>query len=455
MNLLKTNPDYQADMNVMLISLSALMIFLSPLAYSENIPSPLSANSIQKSTPAEDSNPDCDVSNCRQVQSANFRNAPLGTRISDALTRQDREAAVDILDHENLLLNDEMNLLFLAGRKKEAANNAFTLMERSSLDESLYEQAAPILLANSQASGIKSTLYAFESYNAINTEASTTGQQMGRLTVDFSLYRETRDNLNTAKLTGLPNENGGKIGLYQVGDSYINTLKIHYSQALNTQTGISINHHHQVGSRLLLDTQIAYNQVATENEALRIMGRNNRVSFTGTYNLGNANQWLIEGAYNQYYSIDGQKLGSGNLLTSTLNHEISRVHPALHAHITGTLNKFNIADQVLTGITARLIPAREMNNAAYFMPQNVSEIAAYASLGDATNSRLPAHDLEYFFELGVFDNSATGPGWRANVGLAGRVMGSDRLRLHMRYDQSPSGQGFSSFEAGMAYLMFY
>jgi len=444
-----------ANINHMLKSLPALMIFLAPLAYSEDIPLSTGTSSIQISTPANVSNLDCEEANCHQKQSTYLRNAPLGTRISDALTRQDREAAVDILDHENVLLNDEMNLLNLAGRKKEAADIAFTLMERSSLDESLYEQAAPILLANSRASGINSTFYAFESYNANNTEASSTGHKMGRLTVDFSLHRETRDNLNSARLTGLANESGGEIGFHQAGDSYINMLKFQYSQVFNTQTGFSIAHQHQLGSRLLLDTQVAYNQVATENEALRMMGRNNRVSMAGTYNLDNASQWHMEDAYNQYYTIDGQELGSGNLLTTTLSHEFSRVHPALHAHITATLNKFNIVDQQLSGFAASLIPAGETNNAAYFMPQDVSEIAAYASLGEATDSRLPAHDLEYFFEIGVFDNPTTGPGWRANAGLAGRVLGTDRLRLHMRYDQSPSGQGFSSFEAGVAYLMFY
>lgn len=462
------NP-FHSDMNKMLKCLLVLTFLVAPFAYGEDskLQTPAGStlneklqtgskdNGAQKSTQDPDENPECSGTHCGELKSSYRHNTPLGARISDALTRQDREAAVDILDHENVLLNDEMNLLYLAGRKKEAADIAFTLMERSSLDESLYEQAAPILLANSRASGIKSTFYAFESYNAINTQANATGYQLGRLTVDFSLHRETRDNLNTAKLSGLSNESGGEVAFHQTGDSYINTFKFQYSQALNTQTGISLDHQHQIGSRLLMNTQLAYNQVATENEALRMMGRNNRVSLAGTYNLDNANQWLVEGAYNQYYTIDGQDLGSGNLLTSTLNHEISRVHPALHAHITATLNKFNIADQVLSGYAARLIPAGETNNAAYFMPQEVSEIAAYASLGDATDSRLPAHDLEYFFELGVFDNPATGPGWRANAGLAGRVLGTDKLRLHLRYDQSPSGQGFSSFEAGVAYLMFY
>lgn len=455
MNLPRITSKFPANINHMLKSLPALMIFLAPLAYSEDIPLSTGTSSIQISTPANASNLDCEEANCQQKQSTYLRNAPLGTRISDALARQDREAAVEILDHENVLLNDGMNLLNLAGRKNEAADIAFTLMERSSLDESLYEQAAPILLANSRATGINSRFYSFKSYNAANTEVNSSGHQMGRLTLDFSLHRETRDNLNTAKLTGLTNESGGEIGFHQAGDSYINTLKFQYSQALNTQTGFSIEHQHQVGSRLLLDTQVACNQVATENEALRIMGRNNRASLAGTYNLDNANQWHVEGAYNQYFTIDGQELGSGNLLTSTLSHEISRAHPALHARITGTLNKFNIADQQLSGFAASLIPAGETNNAAYFMPQDVSEIAAYASLGDATDIRLPAHDLEYFFELGVFDNPTTGPGWRANAGLAGRVLGTDRLRLHMRYDQSPSGQGFSNFEAGVAYLMFY
>jgi hypothetical protein len=388
-------------------------------------------------------------------QYAKQQNVPLGARISDALTRQDREAAADILEHERISLNEEMNLLYLAGRKNEAADIAYILMDRASLDESLYEQAAPILLANVRTSGVMTTFHAFDSYSGINTEISTTGHPVGRLKLDLSFHQETRNNVDTALLTSAPNESGGEIALHQNGDSYVNTLKLQSSQSLNTQTGVSLKHQHQIGSRLKLDTLLAFNQMATENAALRIIGRSNQIALESSYTLDRFNQWILEGRYHQYQSIDGQELGSGNLLTSTLSHELSGVHPALRMRVTGTWSQFKVAEQTLSGKAASLIPAGEPNTAAYFMPQNVSEIAAYISIGDATENKLPARSLEYVGEIGVFDNPASGPGWRASAGLAGRIMGADRLHMFMRYDQSPSGQGFSSLQAGIAYLLFY
>ena len=380
---------------------------------------------------------------------------PLGARISDALTRQDREAAADILEHERILLNDEMNLLYLAGRKNEAADIAFVLMDRASQDESLYEQAAPILMANARASGVMTTFAAFDSYSAINTEISTSGHQVGRLKLDLSFHQTTRNNVDTTLLASAPDERGGEISLRQSGDSYVNTLKLQSSQALNTQTGISLNHQHQIGSRLKLDTLLAFNQTATENAALRIIGRSDQISLENSYTLDQHNQWILSGGYKRYQSIDGQELGSGNLLSSTLSHEMSGVHPALRTRVTGTWSQYRVAEQALTGKAASLIPAGEPNTAAYFMPQDVSEIAAYASIGDATDNRVPARSLEYLGEVGIFDNPVTGPGWRASAGLAGRIIGADRLHMFLRYDQSPSGQGFSSLEAGIAYLLFY
>lgn len=380
---------------------------------------------------------------------------PLGARISDALTRQDREAAVDILEHDRVLMNDEMNLLLLAGRTDEAADIAFILMDRASLDESLYEQAAPILLANARVSGLMTTFNSYDSYNSLNTEISTSGHRIGRLKFDLSYYQETRDNVNIALLTGAPNESGGEISFHQFGDSYVNTLSFQSSQALNIQTGIRFNHHHQIGSRLKLETLLAYNQTANENAAMRIIGRSNHLAIEGIYSMDNSNQLIIGAVHHQYKTIDEQELGSGNFFTSTLSHELSGAHPALRSRITGTWNQFQTADQIIIGKTASLIPIGETNSASYFMPQDVSEIAAYISLGDAIESKLPARSFAYAAEIGIFDNPAIGPGWRASTGLAGRVMGADRLHMFIRYDQSPSGQGFSSLQAGIAYQLFY
>lgn len=409
-----------------------------------------------KQLPAEtDEKQDCDETNCEERQIPHRPNTPLGARISDALTRQDREAAVDILEHERILLNDEMNLLFLAGRKNEAADIAFILLERSSQDESLYEQAAPILFAHARTAEVMTTYYSFDSYSALNTEFSSTGHPMGRLKFDFSLHRENRRNVDTALLASAPDEGGGELALHQSGDSYEDTLKLQTSQVLNTQTGASLNHQHQIGSRLKLATLLAYNQMATENAAMRLIGRSNLIAFESSYTLDGSNQWVIDGGYHQYQTIDGQELGSGNLFSSTLSHELSSVHPALHTRMTGTLSQFKTANQAISGKTADLIPSVDPKTAAFFMPQDVSEIAAYVSIGDATDNKLPARSLEYRAEIGAFDNPTTGPGWRASAGLAGRVIGADRLHLFMRYDQSPSGQGVSSWEAGLAYVLFY
>jgi len=434
-------------------SLCLAMLLFAPSANAQELA--VQPSAIKSPLPQTHEKQDCDNANCPERKFLHRPNTPLGARISDALTRQDREAAADILEHDRMLMSDEMNLLFLAGRKNEAAEIAYTLMERASLDESLYEQAAPILMANARASGIMTTFYAFESYSGINTEISTSGHGIGRLKLDVNVHREVRYNVDTSLLTSAPDENSGEIALHQNGDSYINTLKLQSSQALNIQTGLSLNHHHQIGARIKLDTLLAYNQTATENPAMRIMGRSDSIALEGAYSLDSSNQWILGGGHYHYQSIDGQELGSGNLFTSTLSHELSGAYPAAHARVTGTWNQFNTAEQTLTGLTASLVPAGNSSTAAYFMPKDVSEIAVYAGIGDTIGNKLPSRSIEFMGEIGVFNNLSTGPGWRASGGLAGRIIGADRLTMFIRYDQAPRGQSFSSLEAGLAYLLFY
>lgn len=388
-------------------------------------------------------------------QYAHWLNTPLGSRISDALTTQDREAADEILDHDGILLYDKMNLSILAGRKNDAADLAFIAMDRSRLDESLYEQAAPVLLANDRTAGVTMVFRNLGSYSEIQNTITATGHQIGGLKLDLSLHQTSRSGVDTTLLTRAPNENGGEIALHQFGNSYTNTLKLQFSQALNNQAGFGLNHQHQIGSRLQLDTQLAYNQTGMENAAMRLIGRRNQIAFESNYRLDRWTQWSVRGELNQYHSIDGQTLGSGNMLTSTLSHELSGSHPALRARITGTWSQYHAADTVLTGKVASLIPSGQPNTAGYFMPQDVREIAAYTSIGDATDSRLPARDFEYLGEIGVFYNTTAGTGLRVNAGIAARVIGADRLQVFTRYDQAPSGQGKASLEAGVGYQLHY
>ncbi len=388
-------------------------------------------------------------------QYAHWLNTPLGAQISDALTNQDHQAAAAILEHDGILLYDKMNLNFLAGRIDNAADLAFIAMDRSRLDESLYQQAAPMLVENSRTAGLMSTYSDYGSYTAMTNEITATHHDIGGLKLDLSLHQINRTAVDTTVLTRAPNEIGGEIALRQLGNSYSNTLKLQFSQALNTQTGVSFIHQRQVGTRLALATELSFNQTATETAAMRIAGRRDQIALDGNYRLDRWTQLNMRGEYNQYHSIDGQNLGSGQVLTTTLSHTLSEAHPALRSRIVATVAQYQTENNVLTGKTAILVPANQPTTASYFMPQSMREIAAYASAGDATDSRTPARDFEYLAEIGVFYNNIAGTGIRANASIAGRVIGADRLQLFTRYDQAPSGQGKSTLEAGVGYHLHY
>jgi len=434
---------------------NALAHDLLPIAEKNKPKSKKTGKLALKAKPDKTMQPVCEIENCNKKPTGHPPVLPLAVRISDALTRQDKQTSADILEHERISLNDEMNLLSLTGRTNEAADVGFILMERSNFDEALYEQAAPLLTANSRTSGILATYRTFESYNSIATEANTLGLRLGKLKLDLAVHSENRSNNNTTELTGVTNERGGEIALHQAGENYVNTLKLQTSQSLNMQTGMSFNHQHQIGARLKLGTLLAYNQASSENAVMRLIGRSDYFALESSYTIDRQNQFSLAGGYHQYHSVDNEELGNASLLTSRISHDLSNSHPALRLHITGTLNQFKTADKILGGLTASVIPAGVTNSAAFFMPQDVSEIAAYISAGDATDSKLPARSFEYEGELGVFENPVSGAGWRASAGMAGRIIGADRLHLFVRYDQSPNGQGFSSTEAGLAYQLIY
>ncbi len=388
-------------------------------------------------------------------QYAHWLDTPLGARISDALLHQDREAANEILDHDGVLPYDNMNLDFLTGRLNDAADLAFTAMDRSRRDAALYEQAAPMLLANDHGAGLMSTYRNLDSYSEIENEIQATGQRIGNVKMDASVYRTTRFGVNTAFLASAPNESGGRIALQKTSDSSTNTFKFEFSRALNTQTGIEFLRVDQLSSRLQFTSALAYNQTADENAAMRIVGRRNRIALAGDYQIDNWNQWEIQGALNQYHSIDGQSMGSGHVFSTTLDHNMGDEYPALQTRLTGTWEEFHAAQNILTGKAASLLPYGVTDGSGFFMPLNVHEIAAYLRAGDTTDSSLPAHDLEFMSELGMYYDTVLGTGLRASAALAGRVIGADRLQIFIRYDQAAAGQNETTLEAGIAYQLHY
>ena len=391
---------------------------------------------------------------------ANWLNTPLGARISDALARKDREAANDILDHEGVSLIDRMNLSSLAERHNDAAELAFGAMDHSRRDESLYEQAAPLLLHNDHTLGVMATFRNLYDYKEMEHSISTTGQRIGGFKLDLSLHQTSRFGVNAAFLASAPNETGGEISLHQIGSAYVNTMTLKLSQSLNTQTGILFSQIRQIGERLRMKIELAYNDVANETPLMRLIGRRNQIALQSNYQIDGRNEWETRGELNQYHSIDQQNMGSGQSFSTTLTHHLSDVHPALQGVVNGTWSAFQPANTVLTGRTASLIPFGQTNNAGYFMPQNIHEISAYAHIGDMTDSSLPARDFEYMGEAGRYYDTVYGGGWRMNAGVAGRVIGADRLQVFLRYDQGAYRQGTSeqyvpTLEAGVVYTLHY
>lgn len=391
---------------------------------------------------------------------AGWLNVPLGARISDALMRQDREAANGILDHESVPLNDRMNLSFLAERYDDAAELAFGAMDRSRQDASLYEQAAPLLLHNDHTLGVMTTFRNLYDYKEMERSVSTTGQRIGGFKLDLSLHQTSRFSVNPAILASAPNETGGEISVHQIGSAYVNTLTLKLSQSLNTQAGILFSQIRQIGARLRLKIELAYNDVTNETPLMRLIGRRDQIALQSNYQIDGRNEWETRGELNQYHSIDQQNMGSGQSFSTTLTHHLSDVHPALQGIVNGTWSTFQPANTVLAGRTASLIPFGQSNTADYFMPQNVHEISTYAHIGDMTDSTLPARDFEYMGEVGRYYDTVYGGGWRMNAGVAGRVIGADRLQIFLRYDQGAYRQGVSeqyvpTLEAGVVYTLHY
>lgn len=388
-------------------------------------------------------------------QYAHWLDTPLGARIADALTHHDAEAANRILQQHGAPPLDRMNLATVANNPSEAASLAFSLMQESPRDASLYEQAAPLLLPDDHTVTASTVWRSLDFYRESETSAAAGGFRVGGLKLDVHLDQYNRYAASQTWITRAPNETDASVILRDNRPNASNQLTLQIDQSLNTQLAAILVHQQQISPHLQLTGTLALNQRADEDPFMLLIGRRNRIELESDFQIDRWNQWTVDAALNRYHSIDNQDMGSGQTVSSALNHTFSNTHPALQGRLVATWMDFSSANTILTGKTASLIPAGQINNAAYFMPYNVHEIAAYLRVGDQTNSDLPARDFEYMGEFGLYYDPLLGAGYRAKSGLATKIFGADRLQFFFEYDEANQGQKENMLETGVSYVYHY
>jgi hypothetical protein len=187
-------------------------------------------------------------------------------------------------------------------------------------------------------------------------------------------------------------------------------VMLHRNEYDNTNE-FSLTHDMEISSGLNLQINAEANAEATESNDLRVFGMRNQFDASMNYAFGKSQFVRVQPIYARYFTQKGEYLGNGSHISLEMGHHIRSEYPDWSVRLTGDFTKFDSSG------TSNLI-----------LPENADQ---YGVCMDFGNSYKLAYTraLRPFFDYCLTDNSVTGQGYKATVGVSAPVAGHDSLSV--------------------------
>jgi hypothetical protein len=172
-----------------------------------------------------------------------------------------------------------------------------------------------------------------------------------------------------------------------------------------------------------------------------------------SWNLGNRSFIATELGASRYEAQDGEKLGEGYRVIATAGMRLPVARSSYAVRAVAGWYDYSL-DGVIAGKAARLVPAGTAPAASFFLPDDFGIVGLFAGFGDDdSESRAPT--WRPFIDTGVTFNSISGLGFHLSGGIAGRLIGNDRLSLSFEHVGDEGGLGETERKILVAYCYYY
>jgi hypothetical protein len=213
----------------------------------------------------------------------------------------------------------------------------------------------------------------------------------------------------TERVSGIALKNHGSLGDSEIAVRRRNE----YSGTTEWRLGHDMNLVPRIG--LQLDAE--FHAAAAEFNDLQEFGMRNRVKAGVSYAFGRHEYLNVEPAWARYYLQTGDALGSGRHVAWELGHRFREGYPDMKISLTGLHTRFSTAD-------AAPLP----------LPVNSNIYGACGSFGESFRNGY-AHAWRPYLNGCATHNDVSGEGYNAALGLAGSIMGHDRLALGLTQER--------------------
>lgn len=206
-------------------------------------------------------------------------------------------------------------------------------------------------------------------------------------------------------------------------------------------------------SRLTADLNLGFNSEAQESVPLLIGGIKDEAALGINYRLTGRDTFRVRAAGFTFRDQMRRYLGSGSSVDTELGHRVHVAWPDTTLRLFGGYHLHN-ANGTPEGKTAALIPRDAAKTASYFIPARFGQIGAGIALGQ-TWKETYTRNWKTFGAVDVGWNSASGVGFRYELGAVGPLFGLDTLLFSLSQESGSFGSSELSTRFDLMYRYLF
>lgn len=218
------------------------------------------------------------------------------------------------------------------------------------------------------------------------------------------------------------------------------SLTLLQKQEWQRYTGLRFRQSTQLGGRLSIELGGDYHSESTASLPLRLAGYENRLYSSVNYALGRREYLRVAPQVTQYYTQNGDFLGSGRALDLEAGYRIRVDYPDWRARALVSYQGFNPGSSLGADALARLpadfqasIASGQIDSISYFIPEGSTTFGACLSMGEnlAGQSLQTTYSRAWrpFMDVCLRHNTVAGSGYTGTLGVAGSLTGEDHVSL--------------------------
>ncbi len=257
-----------------------------------------------------------------------------------------------------------------------------------------------------------------------------------RIAFEYARTRQSDDVMQFTAVPGLETVAGVVLKKHgSLGDSEV-ALRRRNEYASTTE--LQLKHALNAAPRVSLRFGADYHAEATESVELQEFGMRNRLNAGLLYSIDKRDYLHLEPSWARYYTQQGDALGSGRILSWELVHLFHTEYPDWRVRLIGMHTRFSAAAA-----------------APLLLPLDSNLYGVCGGVGESQRHAYARAWLPYL-DYCATHNNQSGQGYNAALGLAGPVVGADRLSLSVGQERGGVNLAYGqSREFNLNYRYFF